>query len=310
MVSFDSFTPGPLQKLSCFPGYDNVFIKRLDLIKSWATGNKYYKLKENFREILRLESRVIVTKGGMFSNHLEATSAACKNFDLECICIVRSYKDDPGNPTLKRIKEYGAEIICLEPDSYKAYNEVSAQKDFPGCYFVPEGGANESGIKGSVELLKECQQDGAQHIIIAGGTMSTAAGMISAAGSVDRITIVAAWKGSSVKFISSLLQEHSIDSYCPWELWPDFHFGGFGKYNEALVEFMMKFLDQTSIPLDPVYTGKLLYAVDQKIKSREINPELKTVIIHTGGLQGIAGAVYRDQQLWGRYGSMSDFNQL
>ena len=62
-----------------------------------------------------------------------------------------------------------------------------------------------------------------------------------------------------------------------------------GKINSDLVEFINWFFEQTQIPLDPVYTGKMVFGILEMIKNGYFDPKSKILIIHTGGLQGIKG---------------------
>jgi 1-aminocyclopropane-1-carboxylate deaminase len=74
-----------------------------------------------------------------------------------------------------------------------------------------------------------------------------------------------------------------------WELIADYHFGGYGKINEELVRFINDFYQQTKIPLDPVYTGKMMYGIVELISKGYFPKGAKILAIHTGGLQGIKG---------------------
>ena len=73
-----------------------------------------------------------------------------------------------------------------------------------------------------------------------------------------------------------------------WTLIEDFHFGGYAKWDESLIQFINDFRAQTNIPLDPIYTGKLFYGVVKQVKQNKLTPD-ELLIIHSGGLQGIAG---------------------
>ena len=74
-----------------------------------------------------------------------------------------------------------------------------------------------------------------------------------------------------------------------WELWGDYHFGGYAKVDSKLIKFMNDFKLIYNIPLDPVYTAKMMYGIFEGIRSGEIPQTAKVLAIHTGGLQGIEG---------------------
>src|SRR5687767_3401658 len=301
LLTWKEFIPGPIQKLNEMGGHQQVFIKRLDMIRSWASGNKYYKLKYSIQDALLRDKKVIVSKGGMFSNHLDALAMACSSFGIRCVCMIRSYGDDENNPTLQRLRKLNAELIFLNPYLYNAFDQQNVNELYADAIFIPEGGADENGIKGASEIWDEISEIAPDHVVIAGGTMSTAVGLISKASSSTNVIIIPAWKGCEKSYVENILTKFTIKSQCTWELWPDYHFGGFGKYTKALAEFMYSFTEKYSIPLDPVYTGKMMFAIDDKIKSGQLSKTAKVVAIHTGGLQGIEGYAYRDAKTWRRY---------
>ena len=74
-----------------------------------------------------------------------------------------------------------------------------------------------------------------------------------------------------------------------WKLQKKYHFGGYGKYNEELISFINQFKEETEIPLDPVYTGKMLFGIVDLIKKDYFKQGTKILAIHTGGLQGNSG---------------------
>jgi 1-aminocyclopropane-1-carboxylate deaminase len=74
-----------------------------------------------------------------------------------------------------------------------------------------------------------------------------------------------------------------------WELITDYHFGGYGKINLDLVRFINNFFERTKIPIDPIYTGKMMFGIVDLIQSGFFPNGSKILAIHTGGLQGIKG---------------------
>jgi 1-aminocyclopropane-1-carboxylate deaminase len=74
-----------------------------------------------------------------------------------------------------------------------------------------------------------------------------------------------------------------------WILNSDYHFGGYAKVTDELIDFINDFYQSTGIPLDPIYTGKMVYGVLDLIKNNYFHKDAKILMIHTGGLQGIEG---------------------
>jgi 1-aminocyclopropane-1-carboxylate deaminase/D-cysteine desulfhydrase-like pyridoxal-dependent ACC family enzyme len=273
-------------------------ILRLDLIKSWASGNKYFKLKYVLHDALEQGIPTIVSKGGMFSNHLAALAEACSVFGIQLVAVIRTYGPDDLNPSIRRLKQLGVQILYLTPGEYKAFDQQEAEKLFSGAMFIPEGGLSVHGIRGASEIVQSCIPHAPTHVIISGGTMGTACGLLMAMPSSIKVIIVPAWKGCTEEYVSGILNEYEIEPSCSWELWPDFHFEGFGKFNEELISFMTLFTSNTRIPLDPVYTGKMMYGIHQKIEEGYFKETDQILAIHTGGLQGIEGFKYRYPEKW------------
>ena len=72
-----------------------------------------------------------------------------------------------------------------------------------------------------------------------------------------------------------------------WQVLLDYHFGGFAKTTAALKTFMQDFEATHAIPLEPIYTGKMLYAVYDLLDKGYFKPGQRIIALHTGGLQGI-----------------------
>ncbi len=299
--SWREFSPGPVQSIHWAEGQPSFKVLRLDLLKSWATGNKYYKLKYVLKEALAQGTRIVVSKGGMFSNHLAALSDACHAFDLQLVTVIRSHAPDEMNPSIIRLRANGNQIVYLDPREYNSFAEADAKHLFPGSLFIPEGGLSKEGIRGTTEIVAECLSLEPTHIIVSGGSMGTACGILAGAPAGVKVIIVPAWKGCTDSYICDVLDKYDILPQCTWELWPDDHFGGFGKFNRHLIAFMTTFSAKYAVPLDPVYTGKLMYAIEDKRSSGYFREDDFIVAIHSGGLQGLAGFNYRFPEEWGNY---------
>jgi 1-aminocyclopropane-1-carboxylate deaminase len=74
-----------------------------------------------------------------------------------------------------------------------------------------------------------------------------------------------------------------------WELITEYHFGGYGKVNPELIAFINQFYVENKIALDPIYTAKMVFGVMDLIDKNYFPNDSKILLIHTGGIQGIAG---------------------
>ena len=192
----------------------------------------------------------------------------------------------------------------MTPEDYRSFDHEAAKTQFAGAWFIPEGGLSPAGIKGTSEIIQTMERAGPTHIVLAGGTMGTALGMLNAAPANAKVVIVPAWKGCTTDYIEDLIARFGVSVSCTWEVWPDFHFGGFGRFNAVLIDHMTAFSMATGIPLDPVYTGKVIFAINQKVKEDYFAPTDRVMMIHTGGLQGLKGYKYRFPDQWTAYADL------
>jgi len=121
-------------------------------------------------------------------------------------------------------------------------------------------------------------------ICCAVGTGGTISGIINSALPHQKVLGFPALKGD---FLKDEIRKFATNEN--WELITDYHFGGYGKVNEELIEFINQFYKQTQVPLDPVYTGKMVFGVIDLIQKSYFPSNAKILLIHTGGLQGIQG---------------------
>ncbi|SDQ05252.1 1-aminocyclopropane-1-carboxylate deaminase/D-cysteine desulfhydrase [Flagellimonas zhangzhouensis] len=267
-----------------------LYLKREDAIHPFISGNKYRKLKYNLLEVKKQGQRTLLTFGGAFSNHIAAAAFAGHEQGLKTIGVIRGEELEGNwqeNPTLKLAHEHGMEFYFVSRSDYRRKNEVDFQKELKESlgdfYLLPEGGTNALAVKGCEEILTDTD---AQFDVIcsAVGTGGTIAGLINAAKPHQTVLGFPALKGDFLtEDIRSFVQNEN------WRLVTDYHFGGYAKVDENLVAFINQFKEATNIPLDPIYTGKMLFGIFDLIKQGVFTPGTQILAIHTGGLQGIKG---------------------
>lgn len=264
---------------------------RLDLADSVISGNKWFKLKENIRLAQIQNKTALLTFGGQWSNHLIATAAAAQHFGMASIGLVScSIRETEWTPTLKACQSYGMRLERLSPDMYRKRYETAFMEDcskrYPKAFIIPEGGNNEAGIKGVMEIA-EWFPPGLTHIALPVGTGTTLAGTRQA---TDRQIIILGF----CPFKKTEEQRATIINYCKnwpedsWVLFPDAKWKGFGRMDDALFRFMNRFYRHFKIPLDVVYTGKMMYYLQQLIQNGQLPEGSHVLAVHTGGLQGNA----------------------
>jgi 1-aminocyclopropane-1-carboxylate deaminase/D-cysteine desulfhydrase-like pyridoxal-dependent ACC family enzyme len=263
------------------------------LSKHFVSGNKYWKLKYNLKEAKRLKKSTLLTFGGAFSNHIHAVAAAGKLFNLKTIGLIRGEIITPLNPTLEFAKANGMELIPMTRQNYRKKNDLDflnqLQSQFPDAYIIPEGGTNQLAVKGCSEIIEELPND-FDFICCASGTGGTIAGLIIGANNKGKVLGFPALKGNFLTGeITNLIKDYNGNQYSNWELIGDYHFGGYGKHKPPLIDFINNFRKEYDIQLEPLYTGKMMFGIFDMIEKGYFPEGSKIVVIHTGGLQGIAG---------------------
>lgn len=273
-----------------FPQGIKLTVKREDLLHPHISGNKFRKLKYNILEAQKLGKKALLTFGGAYSNHIAATAAAGKEYGFATIGVIRGEElvnKIGDNPTLTFAQQCGIMLKFVTRDEYRLKSDnqfvKSLEAEFGDFYLVPEGGTNELAVKGCEEILVAGDEK-FTHIACAVGTGGTISGLIRSAFPHQNVLGFPAIKGEGlIDDISGFAQSGN------WELIRAYHFGGYGKVTEELIVFINDFYDKTGIPLDPVYTGKLFFGVIDMINKGLFPDNADILLIHTGGLQGIAG---------------------
>ncbi len=270
-----------------------LHIKREDQLHPEVSGNKWRKLKYNILQAKAEGVRAVLTFGGAYSNHIAATAAAAKLHQLNSIGIIRGEEHQPLNTTLHLATENGMELIYVSREAYRTKEAVLTSLGYAGgeVYVIPEGGSNALAVKGCAEILSEEEIAAYEYFAVACGTGGTLAGILAALNHRKQALGFPALKGGSFlkNEVDELTKQHSGKLYHNFQLVPDYHFGGYAKWKPELIEFINRFRQEQGIPLDPVYTGKMLFGLFDMIEKNRFKPGTQILAIHTGGLQGIAG---------------------
>ena len=272
------------------PNGISLVIKREDLIHPFVSGNKFRKLKYNLLQAKAENQSTLLTFGGAYSNHIAAVAYAGKENGFQTIGVIRGDEltdKIASNPTLKFAQECGMQFEFVSRETYRLKTEAAfleqLEQKHGSFYLIPEGGTNDLAVKGCEEILT--QEDGVfDYVATAIGTGGTISGIINSALPHQKILGFPALKGDFLQDeIRNFVQNDN------WDLITDYHFGGYGKVNSDLVDFINRFLKKTKIPLDPIYTGKMVFGIVDLIEKNYFPKNSKILLIHTGGLQGIQG---------------------
>ena len=272
----------------------SLCIKREDQIHPFVSGNKFRKLKYNLIEAKNQGKETLLTFGGAFSNHIVATAVAGKLNGFKTIGVVRGdelaediAKTLANNSTLREAHKNGMTFEFVSRINYRNKSNPDfinlLREKYGNFYLIPEGGTNSLAVKGCEEIVTD-KDSKFDYICSAVGTGGTIAGLINAAKNHQQVIGFPALKGD---FLADEIKKFSQQSN--WTLQTAYHFGGYAKYTEELIDCINMFKTQTGILLDPIYTGKMIFGILDLVERNYFKEGSKILAIHTGGLQGITG---------------------
>jgi 1-aminocyclopropane-1-carboxylate deaminase len=265
-----------------------VFIKRDDMIHPLISGNKWRKLKYVLQKAQAENKTHLVSFGGAYSNHLLATAAVAARFGFKSTAFVRG--EEVQNDTLFMCRLHGMHLIFTDRDSYRDKPALFTQY-FGGdsnAFFIDEGGASPEAAKGCSELVEELRET-YTHIFCACGTGTTAAGIINGIHQHQlniRFNAIPVFKNGG--FIKDEIDKY-LTAPADYDLHLDYHFGGYAKTTPDLIDFIKSFVAKTGILIEPVYTGKMLYALYDLAAKDHFQSGDNILVIHTGGIWGLMG---------------------
>jgi 1-aminocyclopropane-1-carboxylate deaminase len=267
-----------------------LWMKRDDLLHPIISGNKWRKLKYVLDHALSSGADTLISMGGAYSNHLHAWAYAGKILGLKTAGFIRGERTETLTPTLTDMQNWGMELNFISRTDYRLLRQHKNYLDLPGLkprqYWLPEGGAQALALTGVAELVDEIDIS-YDMLCVPCGTGATLAGMIAA--TPDQVSVMgfAALKnaGFLCNDVAALLPQPATN----WRINLDYHFGGFAATTPELMAFIEGFETKTGVALEPVYTGKMMYALYDLITRHRFKPGRRIIAVHTGGLQGKRG---------------------
>ncbi|WP_339868956.1 1-aminocyclopropane-1-carboxylate deaminase/D-cysteine desulfhydrase [Pseudohongiella nitratireducens] len=293
-----------------------LHLLRLDLIDVALGGNKIFKLYGNLLTAQKLGFDTLISFGGVWSNHLYALAAAGQRLGLKTKAIIRGELPAQGNHCLSFLKSCGMELYPVSRQQYRQRHDPVWQQELLSlhgpAWLIPEGGANLAGVVGCQQLAFLISQlpGGYDEVVLPCGTATTLAGLVAGISLLSRQQgtsslsfrhpafetreKVPAVRGMVVlKGMTSLQAEiehwlrcqgvkHCVD----WSLDASAHFGGYAKRSAEISHFNYSFWQTHGIPLEPVYSGRMMRALFQRIEDGYYPHGTRLLALHTGGLQG------------------------
>lgn len=267
-----------------------LWMKRDDLLHRVISGNKWRKLKYSLDHALSTGADTIISMGGAYSNHLHALAFAAKVVGLKTLGFIRGEQPGTLTPTLSDMQNWGMELRFVSSSDYRRLRQYKGCYDLPGLkpqqYWLPEGGAQALALKGVAELVSEIDV-GYDVICAPCGTGTTLAGIIDAV--PDQVSVMGFAALKNAGFLQADIESLLPRPCTNWQINLDYHFGGFAKITTELMAFIADFEFKTGIPVEPVYTGKMMFALYDLLAKRFFKPGQRIIAVHTGGLQGKRG---------------------
>lgn len=280
-----------------FNGF-SVSVTRLDQADALGTGNKYFKLKYNLQRARDEGYHQLLSFGGAYSNHIHALALAGQQWGMATVGVIRGEAVQPLNPTLADAQAAGMQLHFVSRQQYRDKHQAlfkqALQQQFPDSYWLPEGGSNVLGVRGCMDIAGLIDPE-AELIVLPCGTAATLAGVAAACPDRQVLGVSVLKNAHDLEervqgYLTQLCDAGYIDAIPNnWSINHDYHCGGYAKVSPELAAFINDFEQQTQIPLEPVYSGKMFYAVNQLLKTGGIDTATPLAAIHTGGLQGLRG---------------------
>ena len=267
-----------------------IFIKREDLIHPRISGNKFWKLFFNVNQYLesKPENPLLITFGGAYSNHIASVSAFGKEFGIATIGVIRGNELENNwqeNPTLSEASKNGMQFHFVSREDYQNKEKLTEEfsYQYPDSLIIPEGGSNDSAVEGVQYMLGNDTKD-FDYLCSAVGTGGTMAGISRFAEAHQKVIGIKVVRDDSLE--KTILR---------WSGKENFQLinadeNRYGKISDENVRFINWFYKEYQIPLDPIYTGKMMQTIFESAEKGFFPKGAKILAFHTGGLQGVKGA--------------------
>lgn len=312
-------TPTPIERLPRMGeqlGTQHLWIKRDDCTGLGLGGNKTRKLEYLMADAQRQGATVVLTVGGLQSNHARQTAAAAARLGLNCELVLEPVAGTPetlydhsGNVLLDRL--FGAAVTRAEAgDDLTDLLERRAQAhrdagEVP--YTVPMGGSNEIGALGYVRCMEEIAQwqyDADvefDRIVLGTGSAGTQAGLLVGAHLFDvRAEVLGFCVSRGTEDQHALVLDLTQRLHQSLDRSPvDFHDRvftdggyvgpGYGVATDGMRQAVRVMAEQEGVLLDPVYTGKAMNGLIDYYRQGRIGPEERVLFLHTGGAPALFG---------------------
>ncbi len=309
--------PTPLERLDRLTATlegPTIWMKRDDCTGLAGGGNKTRKLEFLIADALVADATVVLTPGAIQSNHARQTAAACARVGLDCHLVLedRTGHDDDhlanGNVLLDQLFGATLEVCGAEDDPATVLEDAAARHAALGArpYVIPGGGSNPIGALGyvnaAIELVGQANDIGLDidHIVHATGSAGTQAGLVAGLTAIRSgipvlgVSVRANTTAQEVAVLDLALAtaDHIGATGCLTAddvVVDDDQVGpGYGLATDAMVDAMRLVARTEGIVLDPVYSGKAMAGLIDRIRRGAYDRAEHVVFLHTGGAQSVS----------------------
>lgn len=260
-----------------------------------ASGNKFLKLFLNIEEAISRGCTRVLSFGGAFSNHIYALALYASDKNLKSIGIIRGESEYISNPTLSAAATAGMQLEFVDRKTYRLRHDADylaeLQLRYPDTYIIPEGGTNDLAVKSCAHLAKLINAQSVHPIdvlTVCCGTGGTLAGLCAGIETGQQLIGFPVLKDRSLAQRINELLDMPEPINANYKL-VQADYGGYAKFDLALLDFILDWLGKTGILLDPIYTSKMCRRLLDLIEQGEFAEGSHIAIIHTGGLQAWYG---------------------
>ncbi|MGF6506550.1 1-aminocyclopropane-1-carboxylate deaminase [Paraburkholderia sp. 32] len=318
-----TFGPTPIQQLKRLSehlgGKVELYAKREDCNSGLAFGgNKTRKLEYLIPDALAQGCDTLVSIGGIQSNQTRQVAAVAAHLGLKCVLVQENWVnysdavyDRVGNIQMSRMM--GADVR-LVPDGFDigfrkswedALDSVRAAGGKP--YAIPAGCSDHPlGGLGFVGFAEEVRQQEAElgfrfdYIVVCSVTGSTQAGMVvgfAADGRADRVIgIDASAKPAQTREQITRIAKRTAESVelgrdiTAKDIVLDERYGGpeYGLPNDGTLEAIRLCARLEGMLTDPVYEGKSMHGMIDKVRNGEFPAGSRVLYAHLGGVPALS----------------------
>ena len=307
--------PTPIHRLNRLTemfGGPEIYIKRDDLTGNALSGNKVRKLEYVISDAVKNDADMLITCGGIQSNHARATAVAASSLGIGSYLVLRGEISTPldGNLLLDRL--VGSRIKTITPEDYSErrdaiMQDVADEMRLEGKtpYIIPEGASNALGSFGYIAAAEEIGEQlshaslDIDALVCAVGSGGTHAGLLTGTKLFQQEYPVA---GINVcddadyfvnriwHLVEDLEKQYNINAgvtRSDIQIVDGFVGRGYALNRQEEIDLIKEVAMAEGIILDPVYTAKAMLGLKTLIRKGVYTRGQKVLFLHSGGIFGL-----------------------